>query len=70
MIFGDCPILKFEVGHSLEVANIVCDYGRIEAQRVGGNHRVEDADWAALRFEVRPKMCIICCCITVPLKNH
>lgn len=59
MVFGDGPILKFEVGHSLEVADVVCDYGRIEAQRVGGDHRVEDADRVSLRFEVSPKITIL-----------
>ncbi len=59
MVFGDGPILKFEVGHSLEVANVVCDYGRIEAQRVGGDHRVKNADWVSLRFEVSPKITIL-----------
>ena len=55
MVFGDSPILKFEIGHSLEVANVVCDYGCIEAQRMGRDHGIENADWVALRFEMRPE---------------
>ena len=66
MVFGEGPILKFEVGHSLEVADVVCDYGRIEAQRVGGNHGVEDAYWVSLRFEKVPEGPELPCGILIP----
>ena len=70
MVFGDGPVLKFEVGHSLEVADVVCDYGRIETQSVGRDHGMENTNWVALCLKMRPEVCILCCCITVPLKNH
>ena len=66
MVFDDRPILKSEVGDSLEVAYVVCDYGRIEAQGVGRNHGIENADWVALRFEKVPEGPELPCGILIP----